>query len=81
MGKVILEFDSVEEQEDIRNAIDGYKYKIAIAELDHKLRNHIKNAFSILDNNKEITDIEYEILEKIRNEIREILIDNNLSID
>lgn len=81
MGKVILEFDSIEEQEDIRTALDGYKYKIAIAELDNKLRKHIKNAFSILDNNKEITDIEYEILEKIRNEIREILIDNNLSID
>jgi hypothetical protein len=28
MGKVTLEFDSVEEAEDIRNALDGYKWKL-----------------------------------------------------
>ena len=30
MGKIILEFDSVEEQSDARVALDGYKWKNAM---------------------------------------------------
>lgn len=81
MAKVILEFDGVEEQEEIRTALDGYKYKFSIAELDQKLRSCLKNGISILETSQDISDEEYKILEKVREELREILNDNNLSLD
>lgn len=81
MAKVILEFDGVEEQEEIRTALDGYKYKFSIAELDQKLRSCLKNGISILETSQDISDEEYKIIEKVREELREILNDNNLSLD
>lgn len=44
MGKIILEFDSVEEQSDVRSALDGYKWKNAMWELDQLLRSTTKYA-------------------------------------
>jgi len=38
MGKIILEFDSNEESQDARVALDGHKWKNAMWELDQKLR-------------------------------------------
>jgi len=38
MGKIILEFDSVEESIEAKNALDGTKWKIAMWDLDQKLR-------------------------------------------
>ena len=42
MGKIILEFDSVEEADEIINALDGYKWKLAIWDLDQHLREQVK---------------------------------------
>ena len=42
MGKVIFEFDSLEEAEDIRTSLDGYKYKLVIWDFDQHLRSQIK---------------------------------------
>jgi pilus assembly protein TadC len=81
MAKVILEFDGIEEQEELRTALDGYKYKFSIAELDQKLRSCLKNGISILETSQDISDEEYKILEKVREELREILNDNNLTIE
>lgn len=38
MGKIILEFDSIEEQEEARSAIDGTKWKNVIWELEQHYR-------------------------------------------
>ena len=38
MGKVILEFDSLEEQDDINMALNGYKYSVILHQLDNDLR-------------------------------------------
>ena len=38
MGKVTIEFDRVEEAEELRTALDGPKYKMFLWELDQKLR-------------------------------------------
>ena len=38
MGKIILEFDSIEEKDDARMALDGVKWKVAMWELDQLLR-------------------------------------------
>jgi len=81
MGKIILEFDSVEEQDDVRAALDGYKWKLAMWDLDQLLRGTTKHGTSMLDKSKEATDEEFAVAEKIRNEIRNILNDYNLNLD
>jgi hypothetical protein len=42
MAKIILEFDSVEEQDEVRTALDGYKWKLAVWDIDQKLRGRCK---------------------------------------
>lgn len=69
MGKIILEFDSIEEQEEARNAIDGTKWKNAIWELDQHYRAKFK--YSEVDS-------EIEEAERVREKIREILENNEL---
>ncbi len=67
MGKVILEFDSVEEQEDIKSALDGYKWKLSMWDLDQHLRSIVKY------NHGNPTGEQMDLAEKLREEIREIL--------
>jgi hypothetical protein len=81
MGKVILEFDSVEEQDDIKSALDGYKWKLAMGDLDQELRKTTKHGQSIIDKTTEASDLEYEIADKYREMIREILENYNLLFD
>ena len=38
MKKIILEFDGMEEADEARNALDGWKWKAVVWELDQKLR-------------------------------------------
>ena len=40
--KITLEFDSIEEQDDARVALDGYKWKLAMWDLDQTLRRTTK---------------------------------------
>ncbi len=81
MSKIILEFDGVEEAEDARTALDGYKWKIAMWDLDQLLRSTTKYDVSLLKNNEQASGVEYEIAEKIREEIRGILENYNLDLD
>jgi hypothetical protein len=81
MGKVILEFDSVEEQEEIQSALNGYKWKLAMGDLDQLLRSTTKYDVSILEQNKPASEEEYNIAEKLREEIRDILNEYNLILD
>ena len=81
MGKVILEFDSVEEQDDIKSALDGYKWKLAMGDLDQELRKTTKHGQSVIDKTKEATELEYEIAEKYREMILELLSDYKLMLD
>jgi len=72
MGKVTIEFDSVEEQEDIQSALNGYKWKLAVWDLDQELRNTTKYDNSVI-NDPKLTEIEYKVAERYREMIREIL--------
>lgn len=74
MAKIILEFDSVEEAEDARDALDGWRWKHSMWELDQELRNRLKYEENIPD------DV-YKALESLRDRIREILSDNNLQME
>lgn len=80
MGKVILEFDSVTEQEEYQTAIDGVKWKIAMWELDQKLRDTTKYDKSLLHDNETAGVLERDIADKYRELIREILESNNLKL-
>ena len=78
MGKVILEFDSIEEQDDARAALDGYKWKLAMWDLDQLLRGTTKHG---IFNNREATGDEQDMAEKLRDVIREILNNYNLNLE
>jgi hypothetical protein len=81
MGKVILEFDSIEEQTEIQDAINGYKWKLAIYDLDQELRKTTKYGSSILKPNSEASEEEVEIAEKYREKIREIINEYGLTFE
>jgi hypothetical protein len=81
MGKIILEFDSLEEAQDARTALDGWKWKSAIWDLDQLLRSTTKHGVSLLDSKKEATTDEIDTAHKIREEIREILTGYNLNLE
>ena len=70
MGKIILEFDSFEEKEDARDALDGYKWKLAVWDLDQQLRSVVKYGNY---ENREATSEERNFADKLREEIRSIL--------
>ena len=81
MGKIILEFDSIEESQDARVAINAMRWKTSIWELDQALRGTTKYGKGILDPSGEASEIEVEVAERIREMIREVLADNGLNIE
>jgi hypothetical protein len=80
MTKVTIEFDRVEEAEDLRNALDGWKYKHFIWELDQKLRSVHKYG-AALEGNGEATDAEMDVCYRLRDVIRKMLQEDNLTIE
>ena len=78
MGKIILEFDSDEERDDARTALDAYKWKGAVWDLDQKLREITKYSYV---GKVEATEEERELAEKLRTTLREILEEFNLNLD
>jgi hypothetical protein len=81
MGKIVLEFDNFEESEDARDALNGTKWRLAMWNLDQKLRETTKYGVSMLHKTNEATPAEVEIAEKIRDVIREILDEQGLNLE
>jgi hypothetical protein len=81
MGKIIFEFNSEEESNDARTALDGHKWKAAMWELDQKLRSTTKYAVSVIHSESEAPEFEQDIAEKYREMIREIIESHGLSLD
>ena len=69
MGKIILEFDNIEEQDEAQTAVNASKWKSAVWELDQYYRSIAKHS--------EVGS-EIEEAERVRQKIREILFDNEL---
>ena len=80
MSKVTIEFDRVEEADDLRNALDGWKYKMFIWELDQKLRSVHKYGAAI-EGTGEATEAEMDVCYRLRDYIRQELQDSNLTIE
>lgn len=80
MGKIILEFDSVEESVEARTALDGTKWKIAMWDLDQVLRSVVRHDVSLFGNH-EASSEEHKVCDKIRDEMRKILNQANLDLE
>ena len=78
MGKIILEFDSIEEKDDARMALDGVKWKVAMWELDQQLRSVTK--YGTFDG-REATGAEQDMAEALRESIRDTLQESNLNLE
>ena len=74
MAKIILEFDPTEDREEMETAINGWKWKMLVWDLDQHLRSELKY-------NGNITDEEYGVLEKIREKLHELKSESGLSLD
>ena len=81
MGKVNLEFDSVEESQDARVALDAMKWKMSMWDLDQKLRTVTKHGIKFSSNNQEATSEEIDFADKVREEIRDILNGYGLNLE
>ena len=81
MGKIIIEFDSVEESHDARVALDAMKWKMAMWDLDQILRSTVKHGVSITNRSKEASGEEMDVADKIREEIRDILSGYGLNLE
>lgn len=72
MGKVILEFDSVEEVDDLQSALDGRKWKSVAWDMQQYLRNKLKYS------EENMSDETYDALEKVQEALSSIISENNL---
>ena len=71
--KVTIEFND-DEKEDLQTALDGYKWKLLVWDLNQKLRTYLKYDTSI-------DGVRYEMVEEIKKDLFELLDDYNLNLD
>ena len=81
MGKIIIEFDSIEESHDARVALDAMKWKMAMWDLDQILRSTVKHDASIVDPSNPACGEEVHFADKVRELIRDILDDAGLNLE
>jgi hypothetical protein len=74
--KATLHFDHYE-TEDLQNAIDGWKWKHSVWDLDNEMRSVIKHGYI---GNREATEQEIEAAEYWRQKLREFANENNLNL-
>ena len=74
MAKVILEYDFYEDREEMESAINGWKWKMLVWDLDQHLRSELKY-------NDKLTGEAYEAVEKIREKLHELKSDSGLILD
>lgn len=79
--EIILKFDSVEEAEDARIALDGHKYRNILWDLDQLFRQCVKYSNSFMDKSKLATEAEVEICDRLREILREYLEQYNVTIE
>ena len=76
--KVTIEYDGNEENEELRTALDGHKWKGIVWDLDQELRKITKYGFV---GQREATDQERESAEMLREELRRLLAEWNLNLE
>ena len=73
--KAILEFD---DEQDLRDAIDGWKWKSVVWELDQDLRGIVKHGYF---GSREATEAEIEMADYCRTKLRGLISDDGLNLD
>ena len=79
--KVTLEYDGEAEQDDLQLALDGYKWRSAMQDLDQLLRKTTRYQVSLIPNTEIASGIEMDIADHVRDALRKILNDYNLNLD
>ncbi len=74
MAKVILEFDRVEEQDEIQEALNGWRWSSVCSELDQWLRSEVKY-------NAKNTGEQQEAYQIARERLHEIIQEWKLTLD
>jgi hypothetical protein len=77
---IIIEFGD-DETKDAETALNGWKWKLAMWDLDQLLRSTTKHGVSILNKNQEASSEEINVADKIREQIREILEEYSLNLN
>jgi hypothetical protein len=72
MGKITLTFDSNEEAEEARTALDAGKWRILAWHLDQYLRNKVKHCPD---------DEDFHAYEAVRDKLHSLLEESNLNLD
>lgn len=72
--EAILKFNLPDEQPEFDNAVGGWKWSLAIWELDQHLRSQLKY-------NDKLTEEQYNTCQEIRDKLWDILGEKNLSFD
>lgn len=80
MATIKIKFKD-DEHDDARTALDGYKWKMAMWDLDQKLRSITKYGVSITTPNTSATGVEQDMADKLREEIRSILNGYNINLE
>lgn len=80
MNKIIIEWVGDDAEQESRTAMDGYKWKVVVWDLDQELRKTTKYDNSHIGDST-VSDIEYKVAERYREIIRELLENYNLSLD
>jgi len=73
--KAVLEFNLPDDQHEFNNAANGYKWHLAMWELDQHLRTHTKYASDATSTDK------VEALYETRDKLWSIMSEHNLSFD
>ena len=71
--KVTIEFTD-EEKDELQTALDGYKWRMVVWDLDQRLRAYLKY-------DESLTEDQDEMVGKIKKELYELLNDYNLKLD
>jgi hypothetical protein len=69
MAKVILEFDTIEDEDAIKDCLNAFKWRMLVTELE----NYYRNMYKYSENSEDI-----QLAEKVRTKLQELLYENEL---
>jgi hypothetical protein len=73
--KATLEFN---EESELLDAVNGYKWRLVVWELDQDLRGIVKHGYF---GNREATDAEIEMADYCRTKLRQLISDDGLNLE
>jgi hypothetical protein len=75
--KATLHFEH-DEQDELQDAINGYKWRLVVWELDQDLRGIVKHGYF---GNREATEAEIEMADYCRTKLRQLISDDGLNLE